>query len=351
MRSFDAPAMTSSDGIQMPTSAAPAPPAPPAPPALPTRAELLAAEALVHAVLPPTPQYAWPLLAERTGVEVWVKHENHTPAGAFKVRGGLTYFDWLRRTHPEVDGVVAATRGNHGQSIGFAARRHGMRAAIVVPQGNSREKNDAMRALGVELIENGDDFQASLEAAQGIARERGWHAVPAFHPMLVTGVATYALELLRAVPHLDTIYVPIGMGSGVLGVLAAREALGSSCEVVGVVSAEAPAYARSIAEGRPISHPATTRIADGMACRTPDPVALDMIARGVARVVLVSDDEVEHAMRMLFSAAHTVAEGAGAASLAALLRERDAMQGRAAGVIVTGGNVDRDVYARVLAGG
>ena len=322
----------------------------PVPPALPGPDELAEAEGIVHAVLAPTPQYAWPLLAGRTGAEVWVKHENHGPAGAFKVRGGLTYFDWLRGAHPDVDGVVAATRGNHGQSIGFAARRHGMRAAIVVPHGNSREKNDAMRALGVELIEEGEDFQASLEAARHLARERGWHSVPSFHPRLVTGVATYALEFMRAVPHLDTIYVPIGMGSGIVGVLAARAALGRRTQVVGVVSAAAPAYARSIAEGRLVSYPATTRIADGMACRTPDPVALDLIARGVERVVLVSDDEVEDAMRILFSAAHTVAEGAGAASLAALLRERDSMRGRAVGIVVSGGNVDRDVYARVLAG-
>ena len=317
---------------------------------LPTAAELEAAESIVHAVLPPTPQYAWPLLAERVGADVWVKHENHTPLGAFKVRGGLTYLDWLRRTQPDVEGVIAATRGNHGQSIGFAARLHGMRAAIVVPRGNSTEKNDAMRALGVELITEGDDFQASLEAAQHLARERGWHSVPSFHPRLVTGVATYALELLRAAPHLDTIYVPIGMGSGIVGMLAARAALGLHTKVVGVVSAAAPAYAHSIAAGRSVSHPATTRIADGMACRTPDPVALDIIGRSVERIVLVSDGEIENAMRVLFSAAHTVAEGAGAAALAALLQERDAMRDRAVGVIVSGGNVDREVYARVLGG-
>ncbi|HEX6058867.1 MAG TPA: threonine dehydratase [Gemmatimonadaceae bacterium] len=318
---------------------------------IPSPRELSAAEALVHAVLPPTPQYAWPLLRERVGTEVWVKHENHTPAGAFKIRGGLTYFDWLRREHPDVRGVVAATRGNHGQSIGFAARRHGLPAAIVVPHGNGREKNDAMRALGVELIEEGEDFQASVEAARRIAGERGWHRVPAYHPMLVAGVATYGLELLRAVPHLDSVYVPIGMGSGIVGVLAAREALGLRTTVVGVVSSAAPAYARSLEAGRPVSHPATTRIADGMACRTPDPDALEIIAGGAERVVEVSDDEVEEAMRILFATTHTVAEGAGAAALAALLQERGRVAGRAVGVVVTGGNVDSDVFARVLASG
>jgi threonine dehydratase len=318
---------------------------------LPSLAELSRAEEIVHAVLPATPQYAWPLLRERIGAEVWVKHENHTPAGAFKIRGGLTYLDWLRRDHPRVRGVVAATRGNHGQSIGFAARRYGIPAAIIVPHGNSREKNDAMRALGVELIEEGDDFQASLEAGERIAGERGWHRVPAFHPMLISGVATYALELMRAVSNLDTIYVPIGMGSGIAAVLAAREALGLRTSVVGVVSSAAPAYARSIEAGRPISHVVTTRIADGMACRSPDPVALEIIARGVERIVEVSDDDVEEAMRVLFSTAHTVAEGAGAAALAALMQERDRMAGRVVGIVVTGGNVDREVFARVLASG
>ena len=318
--------------------------------ALPSLSEITAAAELVHAVVPPTPQYAWPLLRERVGTEVWVKHENHTPAGAFKIRGGLTYFDWLRREHPDVRGVVAATRGNHGQSIGFAARQHGLPAAIIVPRGNSREKNDAMRALGVELIEDGDDFQASLEAGQRLADERGWHRVPAYHPMLVSGVATYGLELLRAVPGLDTLYVPIGMGSGIVGMIAVRDALRLKTSIVGVVSSAAPAYARSLAAGHPVSHPATTRIADGMACRTPDPSALAIIARGAARVVEVTDDEVEEAMRVLFSTTHTVAEGAGAAALAALMRERDLMQGRVAGIVVTGGNVDRDVFARVLAG-
>lgn len=318
---------------------------------LPSLAELTAAERIVHDVLAPTPQYAWPLLRDRVGTEVWVKHENHTPAGAFKIRGGLTYFEWLLRELPKVEGVVAATRGNHGQSIGFAARRHGMAAAIVVPHGNSREKNDAMRALGVELIQAGDDFQASLEAAERIADERGWHRIPSYHPLLVAGVATYALELLRAVPHLDTVYVPIGMGSGIVAMIAARDALGLSTKIVGVVSSAAPAYARSLAAGRVVSHPVSTRIADGMACRTPDPVALEIIAHGAERIAEVSDDEVEEAMRVLFSATHTVAEGSGAAGMAALLGERDRMAGRAVGVVVTGGNVDRDVFARVLANG
>ncbi|CAA9323806.1 MAG: pyridoxal-phosphate dependent enzyme family protein [uncultured Gemmatimonadaceae bacterium] len=318
---------------------------------LPTLAELEAAAGLVYGAMPPTPQFAWPLLARRTGAEVWVKHENHTPVGAFKVRGGLVYLDDLRRAPGAPAGVVTATRGNHGQSVGFAAARHGLRATVVVPHGNSAEKNAAMRALGVELVEEGEDFQAASEAAVRIAAERGWHRIPSFHPLLVRGVATYALELLRGAPELHTLYVPVGMGSGIAGAIAARDALGLRTRVVGVVSTRAPAYALSLEAGRVVSHPATTRIADGMACRTPVPDALDVIARGAERVVQVSDTEVEDAMRALFADTHNVAEGAGAASFAALLQERDAMRGRRVGVVLCGGNVDSALFARVLAGG
>jgi threonine dehydratase len=326
---------------------------------MPSLAELEEAAALVHAAMPATPQYRWPLLEARTGVETWLKHENHTPAGAFKVRGGIVYFDWLARQVPRLAGVVTATRGNHGQSVGLAARRHGIPALVVVPLGNSREKNAAMRAQGVELVEAGDDFQASVEIADAMARERGWHRLPSFHPLLVAGVASYALELFRGAPALDTVYVPIGLGSGACGVLAARDALGLDTEVVGVVSAHAPAYARSLAAGRPESHPVTTRLADGMACRTPVPEALAVLAgqgggRGLARVLEVTDDEVAEAMRAIFADTHNVAEGAGAAALAALLQERartpHRVEGRRVAVVLCGGNVDADVYAGVLAG-
>ncbi|HEX6966274.1 MAG TPA: threonine dehydratase [Gemmatimonadaceae bacterium] len=316
--------------------------------ALPSLDELDAAASLVHASMSPTPQYQWPLLSARVAAAVWVKHENHAPTGAFKVRGGLVYLEHLRRTQPNIAGIVTATRGNHGQSVGFAAQRHGLRVTVIVPHGNSVEKNAAMRALGVELIEDGHDFQAAVEAADAIAAERGWHRLPSFHPMLVRGVGTYALEFLRAVPDLDTIYVPIGLGSGICGMIAARDALGLRTQIVGVVSAQAPAYARSLEAGRAVSHAATTRIADGMACRTPVPEALEIIARGVERVVEVSDDDVEAAMRVIFSDTHNVAEGAGAAGVAALLRERAAVRGRSVGVVLSGGNVDREVFARVL---
>jgi threonine dehydratase len=316
-----------------------------------TLSALEAAATVVYQAMAPTPQQRWPLLDARVGAQVWVKHENQTPVGAFKVRGGLVYFDALRRGGTPVRGVVAATRGNHGQSVGFAARRHGIPAVIVVPHGNSTGKNDAMRALGVELIEEGHDFQASLEAAERIAHERGWHMVPSFDARLVQGVASYALELFRAAPDLDTFYVPIGLGSGICGAIAARNALGLRTQIVAVVAASAPAYARSLALGRPVSHDATTRIADGMACRTPVPDALDQIRTGIARVVEVTDDEIEAAMRAIYDDTHNVAEGAAASTVAALLSERDRIHGRSVGVVLTGGNVDRSAFARVLAEG
>ena len=309
---------------------------------------LESAARVVYAAMPPTSQQRWPLLDERCGAAVWVKHENHTPVGAFKVRGGLVYFDHLRRAQPAVKGVVAATRGNHGQSIGFAAARYGIQAAVVVPHGNSTTKNAAMRALGAELLERGHDFQASLEASADIAAERGWHQVPSFHELLVNGVASYSLELLRAAPDLEILYVPIGLGSGICGAIAARDALGMKTRIVGVVSAAAPAYARSFALGRPVSHEVSTRIADGMACRTPDADALDMIRAGVERIVEVTDDEIERAMRILFTDTHNVVEGAGAAGLAALLQERDKVRTLTAGIVLTGANVDPQPFARIL---
>ena len=305
---------------------------------------------IVYRAMRPTTEQRWPLLDARCGAQVWVKHENHTPVGAFKVRGGLVYIDHLRRSQPGVRGVVAATRGNHGQSIAFAARRHAIPCAAVAPHGNSASKNRAMQALGAELIERGHDFQASLEAAAQIAAEREWHLVPSYDDLLVRGVATYALELFRAVPDLQALYVPIGLGSGICGAIAVRDALGLGTEIVGVVSAAAPAYALSLESGEPVSYEVTTRIADGMACRTPNLEALPIIRRGAARVVLVNDDEVEAAMRAIYDDTHNVAEGAGASGLAALLQERKRMAGKAVGFILTGGNVDASAFARVLSG-
>jgi threonine dehydratase len=298
--------------------------------------------------MPATPQYRWPLLEERVGTTVWVKHENYAPTGAFKVRGGLVYLQHLLREGRRPAGVVSATRGNHGQSVGYAARKYGVSAAVVVPHGNSTDKNAAMRALGVELIEDGHDFQAASEIADRIAKERGWHRFPNFHPLLARGVGTYALELFRAVPAIDTLYVPVGMGSGVCGAVAARDALGLPTRIVAVVSAGAPAFALSYERGEPVSHEVTTKIADGMACRTPDESALAIALKGVERVVQVSDDEVKSAMRALFSDTHSVAEGAGAASLAALMKDKESMRGRTAAIVLTGANVDSDVFADVI---
>ena len=313
--------------------------------------ELEAAARIVHAVMPPTPQYCWPLLCERLGAEVWVKHENQTPVGAFKIRGGLVYFHHLAAAERKPAGVIGATRGNHGQSVGFAARRHGMAATIVVPHGNSLEKNAAMRALGIELIEHGEDFQSAREYAATLARDRSLHLVPSFHPLLVAGVASYSLELLRAVAAIDIAYVPIGLGSGICGMLAARDALGLRTEVVGVVSSHAPAYAQSFAAKRLIESPVTTRIADGMACRVPEPAAMEAIWQGVDRIVQVGDDEVAAAMRILFECTHNTSEGAGAAAVAAALQEKSRIAGRKIAVVMSGGNVDRQVFASILAGG
>lgn len=317
---------------------------------LPTLAALEAAANIVHRIMPPTPQYSWATLNRRLNTEVWIKHENHTPVGAFKVRGGLVIMVGLQREFAagKLTGIVTATRGNHGQSIGFAARRYGVPVVVVVPEGNSIEKNEAMCALGVELVVHGHDFQAASEHAQELADERKLYRVPSFHPQLVRGVGTYALEFLCAVPDLETVYVPIGVGSGICGMIAARGALNLGTKIVGVVSAGAPAYARSLNAGNPISHDVTTRLADGMACRTPVAEALEIIAEGVERVVEVTDGEVAGAMRVLFTDTHNVAEGAGAAGLAALMQDGESMRGRKVGIVLCGGNVDADVFARVL---
>ena len=311
---------------------------------LPTLEEIEAAARLVYRHMPPTPQYRWPLLCEHAGTEVFLKHENHTPVGAFKIRGGLVYFSTIR----EAKGVIAATRGNHGQSVALCARQHGVRATVVVPRGNSVEKNAAMRALGAELVEHGADFQAARLHAESLARERGLLMVPSFHRTLVTGVASASLELLRAVPDLDTLYVPIGLGSGICGAVAARNALGSKAGIVGVVSAHAPAYALSFREKRMVESQVTTLLADGLACRTPEPEALEVIWRQVERIVEVTDEEVAQAIAVLFECTHNCAEGAGAAAFAAIGKERGRLAGRKVAAILSGGNIDRDVFAGVL---
>jgi threonine dehydratase len=317
-------------------------------PALPNLAEIEAAAVTIDAIVPPTPTYSWPLLNARTGCELWVKHDNHTALGAFKIRGLLLYMANLKRREPHVRGVVAATRGNHGQAVAFAAARHGLTTTIVVPHGNSVEKNRAMRGLGAELIEHGDDFQAALVHSRQLAAERGLHAVPSFHRDLVVGNAGSAVAFFRQAPPLDRVYVSIGLGSGIGALIAARDALGLPTRIVGVASTRAPAIALSFAARKLVVHDVSTRIADGIACSTPHPEALKYILHGAERVLQVSDDEVEAAMRAYFSDTHNVAEGAAAAGLAGVLQERASVAGKRIGVMFTGSNVDTAVFARVL---
>jgi threonine dehydratase len=316
---------------------------------LPSLLQIRDAQAVVYRSMTPTPQYSWPLLNQRLGTEVWIKHENHGPVGAFKLRGALVYLDWLKQNQSGLAGVVAATRGNHGQGVGMAARLADVRAVIVVPHGNSREKNQAMLAQGVELIEHGEDFQESLEFARTLASERGFALIDSFHERLVMGTATFAWEVFQAAPRLDTVYVPIGLGSSICGVAAARNALGLSTKVVGVVAAESPTYSLSFKERRVLEAPSRTAIADGLACRTPNPQAMEVIWEQVDRIVEVSDAEIAQAMRAYYMDTHNLAEGAGAAALAGALKEKDAQQGKRLGIILTGGNVDREVYEKVLA--
>ncbi len=313
-------------------------------------ADLEAAAELVHRFVPPTPAYAWPLLAQRVGADIVVKHENHTPTGAFKVRGGVVYCERLARERPHVKGIISATRGNHGPSLAFAARAFGLKATIVVPFGNAREKNAAMRAFGADLIEHGRDFdEAKVEAAR-LADAHGYEFVPSFHTDLVKGVGTYALELFRARGDLDAVYVPIGLGSGICGLIHARDLLGLKTEIVGVVSENAAAYALSYDAGRVIETNSALTFADGMAVRVPSADALAAIRQGAARIVRVSDAEVAEAIRIYHEDTHNLAEGAGAAPLAALVKEKAQMGGRKVGVILCGGNIDRGVAAAVLAG-
>ena len=308
--------------------------------------ELEAALRVVHESFPGTPQYSWPLLSARTGAETWVKHENHTPTGAFKLRGGLIHAERLRRERPHIAGLISATRGNHGQSLAWAGRRHGIAVTIVVPHGNSSEKNAAMRASGAAVIEHGADFEASREEAARLATEHGLEFVPSFAPDLVRGVATYALELFRGAPPLDAVYVPIGLGSGICGTILTRDLLGLRTEIIGVQSSGADCYARSLAAGRIVVMNRADTLADGVAVRQPDPVAFEIIRRGVSRIVTVSDDETGAAIRAYWTDTHNLVEGAGAVPLAALLRERALMAGKRVGLIVSGGNIDLELFRR-----
>jgi threonine dehydratase len=304
------------------------------------------AQGIVSAAMPPTPAYAWPLLSERLGATAVVKHENHTPIGAFKVRGGLVYVDRLKRERPHAPGLISATRGNHGQSLAFAASRYRIPVTIYVPHGNSIEKNRAMRAFGANLVEHGEDFQSAREEAERRARLDELEFVPSFHPDLVLGVATYALELFQKVPDLDVLYVPIGSGSGICGCILARDRLGLRTEIVGVQSTEAPSYALSFAAGTVVMTESSHTLADGMATRVPDPDALAIIRKGASHIVQVTDDEIRVALRAYWTDTHNLAEGAGAAPLAAALQEKPKIRGKRIGLILSGGNIDFDLFSR-----
>jgi threonine dehydratase len=304
------------------------------------------AQGIVGAAMPPTPAHPWPLLSERLGATAIVKHENHTPIGAFKVRGGLVYVDRLKRERPHTPGLISATRGNHGQSLAFAASRYRMPVTIFVPHGNSVEKNRAMRAFGADLVEHGEDFQSAREEAERRAKLGRLEFVPSFHPDLVLGVATYALELLRKAPDLDVLYVPIGQGSGVCGCILARDLLGLATEIVGVQSTEAPSYALSFATGTVVTTESSNTLADGMATRVPDADALAIIRKGASRIVQVTDDEIRVAIRAYWTDTHNLAEGAGAAALAAALQEKPKIRGKRIGLILSGGNIDFDLFNR-----
>ena len=317
-------------------------------PVLPTRREIEDAARVIYQIMPPTPQLQWPLLNQKIGLDLWLKHENQAPLGAFKIRGGITYFEQLLRRQGHPRGVVCATRGNHGQSVARAANHFQLPSTVVVPRKNSSEKNAAMRALGANLIENGDDFQEAFEFAKALAVQEGLHFVPSYHHWLVQGVATYSWELFQAVEPLDYLYVPIGLGSGICGAVAARNGLGLNTEIVGVVSSRAPAYRLSFDSKRSIESPATTIVSDGVACRKPNDEALHHILNNVSRVVAVDDEDVEHAMRVVFECTHNTVEGAGAIAVAAICNDAEYLVGKKVAGVLSGGNIDRLQFAKIL---
>ncbi|TFH20439.1 MAG: threonine dehydratase [Acidimicrobiales bacterium] len=312
--------------------------------------DLERATEIVRRHVAPTPQYEWPLLSEMAGSTVVVKHENHTPVGAFKVRGGLVYRDRLVSERPNVSGVVSATRGNHGQSLAFAGRVHERSVTIFVPHGNSVEKNAAMRALGADVVEFGDDFQEARERSIEFASEGGLEPVPPFHRDLVLGVATYAKELFDAAGELDTVYVPVGMGSGINALIAVRDLLGLDTQIVGVVSELAPSTLLSFERGEVVTTESAATFVDGVATRSPDPVSIAGIVAGAARVVAVSDDATAEAMRIIYRTTHNVAESAGAIGLAGLLSEPREQRGGRSAFVLCGGNVDSSQFHAVLGG-
>jgi len=315
-----------------------------------TLTELHEAARRVGAAFAPSPQIEWPLLAEALGAGVVVKHENHLPTGAFKVRGGVTFLDWLAREYPDLEGVITATRGNHGQSQARAATALGKRARIFVPHGNSTEKNAAMVGYGAELTEHGADFDAARIEAMRAAEAEPLMPVPPFHKELVRGVATYGLELLTAHRDLDVVYVPIGCGSGICGTIAARNALGHPARIVGVVAEGAQGARLSVAAGRLVETETARTFADGAAVRVPVEAAFEIYSEYADHIGVVTDAEIAEAVRLYYRATHNLAEGAGAMALALAMQERDTLRGQKVGVILSGGNIDMGMFQTVISG-
>jgi threonine dehydratase len=313
----------------------------------PTFADICFARQRVYRALRRTPLLRHPLLAQETGLDIVVKHENHNPTGAFKVRGGINLVGSL--SPEERRGVITATTGNHGQSIALASGREGVPCTIVVPRGNNPEKNAAMRALGAELIEFGRDFDEARERVEQLQHERGLRYVhSANEPLLIAGVGTYALEIFEDEPDVDVILVPIGGGSGACGCAIVRTAIGSRAIVIGVQAARADAFARSWrGETRVVGEKADT-FAEGMATRVTFDLTFDILKRGLDDIVTLTEEELAEGVRLALRTTHNLAEGAGAASLIAAVKLRGQLAGKRVVCVMSGGNIDRATLYRVI---
>jgi len=311
--------------------------------------ELHQAKELIHTVMPATPAYNWPQINSNTGCNVWVKHENHTPTTAFKVRGGIYLLDKLSRSKNKPPGIISATRGNHGQSLSFSGASKGIPVVIVAPECNSADQNRAIKSFGAKLILHGVDFEASRQYSHKLQEENGYFHVPPFCRDLVIGVATYALEFMSAVKDLDTIYVPVGMGSGICGLIKTRDLLGLKTKIVGVVAEGAPTFYQSFQAGHIIPTSEANTIADGVATSSPMEEGFEIIKHGAERIVKVSDQQIAEAMYQYYKFTHNLAEGAGATALAALNKEKQLMAGKKVGVILTGGNIDFKRFCEYVA--
>ena len=313
----------------------------------PTLKDAYAARPRVYRVVKPTPLMRHALLSAETGLDLYVKHENHNPTGAFKIRGGLNLIASL--SAEERRGVITASTGNHGQSIAYASQREGVPCTIVVPRGNNPEKNAAMRALGAEVIEFGRDFDEAREKVEQMQHERGLRYVhSANEPLLIAGVATYALEIFDDLPDVDVVLVPIGGGSGACGCSIVRTGIGSRAKVIGVQAAGADAFARSWRTHTRVVGDKADTFAEGMATRVTFDLPFGILQRELDDVVTLGEDELAEGVRLALRATHNLAEGAGGSALAAALKLRDRLAGRKVVCVMSGGNIDRATLRRVL---